>query len=74
MLLNYLKDDRRFKVQDFYNIQITKKTHFDVYNVFYRQFSRQHFSAAIATILRVILLKNTNVKLWLAVSLSLNND
>jgi hypothetical protein len=39
--------------------------HFNVYNVFYSLYSRQHISAAIAAIFRVMLLlqdyKGTNV-------------
>jgi len=40
-----------------YNISVTNKLHFNVYDVFYSLNSHQHVSAAIAVIFRVILLK-----------------
>ena len=49
----------------FHNIQITKKMHFSVYDVFYSSYSHQHIMAAIVAIFRVILVlqeyKGTNV-------------
>lgn len=47
--------------------------HFNVYYVLYSQFSRQYFSAAIAAIFRVILLKEYRGTKWLVVSSLRNN-
>jgi len=46
--------------------------HLNVYYVFNSQFS-QHFSAAVVAIFKVILLKNSKVQTYLAVSSSLHN-
>jgi hypothetical protein len=54
-----------------YNISVTNKLHFNVYDVFYSINSHQHVSAAIAAIFRVILLKEhkgTNVVTCFAVT------
>ena len=40
----------------------------NVYYVLYSQFSHQYFSAAIAAIFRVILLKEYRCTMWLVVS------
>jgi len=42
------------------NIQITNKMHLNVYDVFYSLYSHPHVSAAIAAIIRVMLLQQYN--------------
>ena len=49
--------------------------HYNVYDIFYSQLSRQHVSAAIAAIFRVMsLLQDTKVQMWLAVSRLLHTN
>jgi hypothetical protein len=47
--------------------------HFNVYAIFYLQFSNQHIRAAIAAIFRWYYHKNTKLQMWLFVSFSLHN-
>jgi hypothetical protein len=57
-------------INQVYIMQLTYKMHFNVYDVFYSQFSHKHVSAAIVAIFRVILkgYKDTNVVSCVAVS------
>jgi len=42
-----------------YNVQVTKKMHFNIHDVFYPQFSHQHVSADFAAIfIEMLLLEN----------------
>jgi len=50
------------------NMLITNKIHFNVRDVFYSKCSHKHVSAAIAAILRAMLLLQ-EYKMWLAASL-----
>ena len=49
--------------------------HFKMYGVFYSLYFHQHISATITAILRVmLLLQNTNLRMWLAVSPSFRSN
>ena len=43
-------------VNQVYNIQITNKKHFSVYDVFYSQFYHRHVSISIAAVFRIMIL------------------
>ena len=56
-----------------HNIQVTNKTHYNAYDVFYSQFSYKTVSVAIVAIFRVKLFQEYKCTMRLAVSPSLHN-